>query len=269
MKRTHRTILITGSTDGIGRLAARHLAKAGHTVWVHGRNADKVARTAASIQDEAGREVHTVVADLADLDAVRRMGEELQERMPGLDTLINNAGVYRAPRPLTACGLDLRFVVNYLAPFVLTHRLLPLLQRSPDGRVINVSSAAQSPVSLRALRGEVRLSEYEAYAQSKLALTMWSVWLAGRHPDLTVIPVNPGSLLDTKMVREAFGHARAPAHMGADILCWLAVDETARSHSGQFYDNDLGAFTLPHPDARDAHKVARLIQATEEVLQAC
>ncbi|RMD72106.1 MAG: SDR family NAD(P)-dependent oxidoreductase [Bacteroidetes bacterium] len=189
--------------------------------------------------------------------------------MPRLDVLINNAGVFRAAEPITPCGIDVRFVVNYLAPCVLTPMALALLQKSADGRVINVSSAAQAPVSLRALRGEVRLGEYEAYAQSKLALTMWSVWLASRHAELTVIPVNPGSLLDTKMVREAFGHHRASATVGADILCRLALDQDVRRHSGQFFDNDLGAFTLPHPDARDAQKVARLIQATEEVLQAC
>lgn len=111
-----KTILITGSTDGIGKLAALNLAKAGHQVYLHGRDADKLA----SVIDEvkavatgvAADHIDGFVADLSDLNAVHEMAAEVNDKLSKLDVLINNAGIYTTSSPVTKDGLDVRFVVN-------------------------------------------------------------------------------------------------------------------------------------------------------------
>ena len=261
-----KTVLITGSTSGIGLLTARRFAEAGHRVCLHGRNSKKladVAKELASIGN--GQAVPQYVADFSDLGQVRAMAADIQREAPQLDVLINNAGVFMTANPKTAAGLDVRFVVNTLAPCLLTELLLPLLARAADARVISLSSAAQSSVSLAALRGETPLADYEAYAQSKLALTMWSADLARRHPAITAIAANPASLLDTNMVQEAFGHARASADVGADILFRLATAAEYAGKTGQYFDNDRGEFAPAHPDTLDASTSAEVVQAVRDL----
>ena len=156
--------------------------------------------------------------------------------------------------------------VNTIAPFLLTRRLLPLLGAS--SRVINLSSAAQAPVNLRALAGEVQLPDNAAYAQSKLALTMWSRALAlslGKDGP-SVVAVNPGSMLGTKMVKEAYGVAGGDVGIGADILCRAALSDEFATASGKYFDNDAGRFARPHPDALDANKSADVVRAIETIL---
>ena len=257
-------ILITGSTDGIGRLAAANLAREGHHIIVHGRSQQKVDATVAQLKSQATHyNIAGVVADLSDLRAVGAMAEEISANHQ-LDVLINNAGVYHSNA--TSTITDIRFVVNYLAPYLLTQKLIPLLEKSDDARIINLSSAAQSPVSLQALSGQKKLSVQEAYAQSKLALTMWSFALARKYSDMTIIPVNPGSLLNTKMVKEAFGQHWSSADKGAEILTALATKDIYKTQSGKYYDNDRGAFGPAHADAYDEHKIDELMLLTEDLV---
>ena len=172
-----KAILITGATDGIGLETARRLVSLGHHVLLHGRNSSKLERVEDRLSALAGRgSVESLTADLSVLADTEALATAVSERHAQLDVLINNAGVFAAPVTRTDLGLDVRFVVNTIAPYLLTQRLLPLLGRS--GRVVNLSSAAQSPVDVRALAGRVDLSDGQAYAQSKLALTMWSRRLA-------------------------------------------------------------------------------------------
>ncbi|MGB7394274.1 MAG: SDR family NAD(P)-dependent oxidoreductase [Pricia sp.] len=262
-----KTILITGSTDGIGKGAALKLAKDGHRVYMHGRNADKLANVVQAVQEESqNEEVHGFIADFSDLSAVRKMAGQVQENVGELDVLINNAGVYKSATQQNKDGLDMRIVVNYLASYVLTNELIPLLQKSVEPRLINLSSGAQSPVSLEALQGKERQSESQTYAQSKLALTMWSFHLAKKHPGIAVIAVNPGSLLNTKMVEEAFGNHWSPADKGANILYDLAASEEYQDISGKYFDNDKGAFGKAHQDAYEGDKIDRLVEVTDEIV---
>lgn len=208
-----KTILITGSTDGIGKLTALKLAKEGHTVYVHGRNAQKVEATVKAIAEVGSLDrVEGFVADLSKLNEVDAMAKSINSQVSKLDVLINNAGVLKSQQELAENGVDLRLVVNYLAPVLLTEQLLPLLQQSDAPRIVNLSSAAQAPVSLEALRGETSLGANEAYAQSKLALTMWSFNFAKQHPNIVTLAVNPGSLLNTKMAKEATDNI-GPQHL--------------------------------------------------------
>ncbi len=247
-----KTILITGATDGIGLETAKKLAADGHRLVLHGRNPDKLS----SSQQAIGGDTTTLTADLSQLSQVRKFSEEAREQLGQLDVLINNAGVYKMPNPITKDGLDARFVVNTIAPYVLTRALLPALGR--DGRVVNVSSAAQAPVDVAALNGERPLGDMDAYAQSKLAIVIWTQALATAHPNGPMfVAVNPGSLLASKMVREGFGVAGSDLSIGANILSDAALSDRFRGKSGNYFDNDSGAFAPPHHAAGNfAHNAA-------------
>ena len=276
-----KTILITGSTDGIGKLAALNLAKAGHQVYLHGRDADKldsvIMEVKAVATGAATNNIDGFVADLSDLNAVRDMAAEVNNKLAKLDVLINNAGIYTTASPVTKDGLDVRFVVNYLAPYVLTNALLPLLKKSNKARIINLSSAAQAPISYPAFAGNERLDDKDAYAQSKLALTMWSMDLADTVADdnINVIAVNPGSLLNTKMVDEAYGKYWSSADKGANILTELTISDEFANDTGKYFDNDIkdgangdarGEFGQPHANALNKDAIAELNRRTQEVL---
>ncbi|MEM1216360.1 MAG: SDR family NAD(P)-dependent oxidoreductase [Bacteroidota bacterium] len=263
-----KTILITGSTDGIGKLAALQLAKDGHTIYLHGRNGEKLKQTIAEIKTTSNNEnINGFIADFSEMAAVRAMAATVKNTVPQLDVLINNAGVYKSSTATTEEGLDVRFAVNYFAPLVLTQELLPLLRARKDARIINLSSAAQAPVSLNALVGNDQLATHAAYAQSKLALTMWSKHLAESEPNLTVIAVNPGSLLNTRMVREGFGMHRSPADKGGAILYELATQEKYSSASGKYFDNDIGTWGTIHPAGQNTSAVQQLLTQTTNWLR--
>ena len=181
--------------------------------------------------------------------------------------LINNAGVFKSSQSKNNEGLDLRFAVNYFAPYLLTNGLIQLLKNSTSPRVINLSSAAQSTVSLSALKGSEILSEQRAYAESKLALTMWSFAFAKAKPQINTIAVNPGSLLNTRMVAEAYGQYWSSADKGASIIYDLATLEKYKDSTGKYFDNDIGEFNTAHEDAYDEHKINELITATQVILE--
>ncbi len=259
-------ILITGSTDGIGFEAAKMLVEAGHDVLLHGRSPDKLKSAMAALSKTAGgRSVEGFVADLSRMADVERFAGEVSESRDKIDVLINNAGVY-TPGATTADGLDNRFAVNAIAPYLLTRLLLPTL--GSTGHIINVSSAAQAPVDLKALAGPPMLADGAAYAQSKLAITMWSRYLAASFGDAgpVIISVNPASMLGSKMVKNAFGVAGGDIRIGAEILLRLAVESEFGSASGKYFDNDIGQFGPPHADALNDSKCAQITDAIEIIL---
>ena len=261
------TVLITGSTDGIGLETARRMVSAGHRVLLHGRNPSKLDRALSELAALPGDgSVEGFNADLSDLSEVEALAQAVAGQHTRLDALINNAGVFVAPETRTGDGLDVRFAVNAIAPYLLTKRLLP--QLGSAGRVVNLSSAAQSPVDLEALAGKVELADGPAYAQSKLALTMWSRSLALELGDAgpVIVAVNPGSMLGTKMVKQAYGVAGADIGIGAEVLCRAALAPDFADASGRYFDNDSGHFASPHPDALDPRKNASVVRAIEEVL---
>lgn len=263
-----KNILITGSTDGIGLETAKALLSQGHHVLIHGRNPAKLEQAKKTLSRSTDHDsIETYVADLSRMADVEKLAKAVIAKHNKLDVLINNAGVYKTPEPISADGLDVRFVVNTIAPYLLTQMLLPLLDSS--ARVISLSSAAQSPVNPKALLGKVRVTDdFNAYAQSKLALTMWSrnMALTLKENGPIFIAVNPGSLLGTKMVKEGFGMAGNDIHIGSDILTRLALDDEFASDSGKYFDNDVGQFSSPHRDALDTKKSQEIVKAIETVL---
>ncbi|MEM0952845.1 MAG: SDR family NAD(P)-dependent oxidoreductase [Pseudomonadota bacterium] len=261
-----KTILITGSTDGIGWETAKSLAAQGHRVLLHGRSDEKLARAVSELTESSEQPVLGFQSDLADLSGQHSLAQQLLSSSIDIHVLINNAGVFKTQQPRLPSGLDARFVVNTLSPYKLVKQLLPYF---PDGaRVVNLSSAAQASLDLEALWGRKALSDGEAYAQSKLAITGWSHYL-GRslgNKQPAIIAVNPGSFLATKMVRDAYGSAGKDISTGVDILCRAALSDEFAEATGRYFDNDLGQFSDPHPDALDAQKNRVLIDAMEDIL---
>lgn len=264
-----KTILITGSTDGIGLETAKMLALQNHHVLLHGRNPDKLDKAKqmlVQLSNTNEEQIESYVADLSSMADVEVLAQTIIAKHQKLDVLINNAGIYTATHSTNSDGLDVRFLVNTFAPYLLTQRLLPLLDST--GRVINLSSAAQSPVDPRALVGQRQLSDGAAYAQSKLAITMWSRHLALslKENGPVVIAVNPGSMLASKMVKDAFGVIGNDIGIGADILCRAALDDEFAEVSGQYFDNDRRQFGSPHPDVLDPQKSQEIVEIIEKVL---
>ena len=262
-----KTILITGATDGIGLVTAQMLVEAGHHVLIHGRNPDKLAQVEASLNAISPKDkVISYRADLSILSEVKTLAEEILSNHPVLDAVINNAGIFGTANPITPDGLDARFAVNTVAPYLLTKMLLPAL--ATDGRVVNLSSAAQSTLNPDAIGQMVTLSDNAAYAQSKLAITMWSYYMGDSlKPDgPVVVAVNPKSLLGSKMVKQAYGIAGSDLSVGADILIRAALSDEFSNAHGKYFDNDIGRFAPPHPDASNRQKCQAVVDVIETII---
>ena len=222
-----QTILVTGSSDGHGKLVARELVDRGATVLVHGRHRRK---TEAAVEEIGA--AGALVADLAELDEVRRLADDIDE----LDTLVNNAGVIVPERRESADGHELTFAVNYLGHFLLTRLLLARL-REP-ARIVNVSSIGQHPLDFDDLGYERDYNSYLAYSRSKLAQVMFTIELAERlsDRDVTVNALHPATLMDTKMVTGAGVRPRSSVEEGAAATVRLVTDPELDGMSGRFYD---------------------------------
>lgn len=260
-----KTILLTGATDGIGLVTAEMLLSQGHKALLHGRNPNKLQQVEQQLKRRhPDAQIEIYLADLSDLKQVVAMADTIAAQHEHLDVLINNAGVYQLANPISPEGQDYRFIVNTLAPYLLTQKLLPLMNAA--SRVVNLSSAAQAPVSLEALQGKRPLSDNAAYAQSKLAITMWTRALSQQVAPM-LVAVNPKSFLGSKMVKEAYGVVGGDLSIGADILIRAALSEEFADASGKYFDNDSGNFAPPHPDALDSHKCAALMATIESLLK--
>jgi NAD(P)-dependent dehydrogenase (short-subunit alcohol dehydrogenase family) len=260
-----RTVFVTGATSGIGRATVELLARAGAHLIVHGRDLQKVARLVAQLA-ATGSSAQGVVADLASLEETARLAKEVAGRAPGLDVLINNAGVGfgsdKARREQSRDGFELRFAVNYLAPLLLSETLLS--RGLPRGVVINVASVGQAPIDLADLMFARGYDGILAYRRSKLALVMMSLDLAEQYPDLQVHALHPGTFLDTNMVREGGIHPLGPASRGAESIMAVLRGALAGGESGRYFDEQTPA--RAHAQAYDS-RVRRLSrQASLELI---
>ena len=241
MEPKDKTILVTGSTDGVGRVVAERLGAAGARVLVHGRDAGRGKATVAAIEAKGGK-AEFLGADLASLAEVRRLAEAVRARTDRLDILINNAGVgtggQGAKRQVSADGYELRFAVNYLAGFLLTSELLPLLKASAPARIVNVASAGQQAIDFDDVMLTHGYSGVRAYCQSKLAQILFTVDLAEQleGTGITVNALHPASYMDTTMVRQAGVTPWSSVETGADAILNLATSPALEGRSGRYFD---------------------------------
>lgn len=245
-----KIVLITGSTDGIGRQTALELACRGAHVILHGRNAERGRAAQEAIRAASGNlQVDLLLADLSSQQQIRRMAAEVHERYDHLHILINNAGVSTTERTLTEDGLEMTFAVNYLAPFLLTYLLLDLLKKSAPSRIITVSSKAHMRTTLDFdnLQGEKSFNCSHAYALSKLGNILFTFELAGRlsGSGVTVNCLHPG-VIDTKMMRLGFSYMHgADVEKGAETPVYLATSPEVANVTGQYFEDKRPAPTSP------------------------
>ncbi|GHO75483.1 3-oxoacyl-ACP reductase [Ktedonobacter sp. SOSP1-85] len=266
-----QTILITGSSDGLGKQTALALAKQGATVLLHGRDQQRLEASRQAILEETGNShVEAYLADFADLSEVRKLAQTLQAQHPRLDMLINNAGIgagkiAEARRELSRDGYELRFAINYLAPFLLTHLLLPCLRQTPPARIINVGSVGQSPIEFSDVMLERHYDPADAYRQSKLALTMFTFDLAEelKGEQITVNCLHPASLMNTRMVYESLGYALSTVEEGREAVMYLATSPALDNVTGKYFDQRRQA--RAHSQAYDLAARRRLQQLSEQL----
>jgi len=232
-----RIVLVTGSTGGLGRETARALARQGDHVIVHGRNAERGEALIAEIEAEGKGSARFYQADFASLAEARRLGETILEDYDRLDVLVNNAGIFlpnQAERRLSEDGYELHFQVNYLAGYVLTRMLTPLLEASAPSRIINVASG-QRPIDFDNLMLESGYDGRQAYFQSKHAQIMMTFALADELAarGITINAMHPSDLMDTDMVIEAGFEPQTSVKTGRDALLRL-VDEDVGT--GKFFN---------------------------------
>ncbi|MDR6660849.1 NAD(P)-dependent dehydrogenase (short-subunit alcohol dehydrogenase family) [Tardiphaga robiniae] len=257
-----KTALVTGATDGVGRYVALKLATAGARVIVHGRDEARANSLAEEISRIGQGSVAIHIADLSSLAEVRRFADVVAASEPGLDLLLNNAGVGSQnggpQRQTSVDGHELRFAVNYLSHFLLSYRLLPLLKSRSRSRIVNVASLGQSPIDFDDVMLEKRYDGSRAYGQSKLSQIMFTVDLA-KELEPSVITVNalhPATYMNTTMVRAAGTTPMSTVEQGGDAILRLATAADVSETTGRFF-NGLSKAT-PHSQAADDGARAQL-----------
>jgi NAD(P)-dependent dehydrogenase (short-subunit alcohol dehydrogenase family) len=262
-----KTALITGSTDGVGRMVAERLGADGWRILVHGRDRGRGEQVVAAVKKSGGA-AEFLQADLASLAEVRRLASAVQKTTKRLDLLINNAGIGsggpQGARQTSADGHELRFAVNYLSGFLLTHLLMPLLKNSAPARIVNVASLGQQAIDFDDVMLQNEYNGMRAYRQSKLAQILFTVALA---PELngsgvTVNALHPATFMDTAMVRE-FGTPISTVEEGADAILKLAVAPEMEGRNGLYFNGQNEA--QANAQAYDAQALQNLAALSFEL----
>ena len=233
-----KTILITGSTNGVGRYIAERLAAEGWRVIIHGRDRTRGEAVVERITNQGG-EARFLAADLSSLAEVRSLADAVRRDGDGLDALVNNAGIGTsgARRELSADGFELRFAVNYLAGFLLTRLLLPMLESRKSARIVNVSSAGQQAIDFSDLMLTRGYSGVRAYCQSKLAQILFTFDLANElaERDVTVNCLHPATYMDTTMVRLSGVRPMSTVEQGGAAILQLVESPALAARSGLYF----------------------------------
>jgi NAD(P)-dependent dehydrogenase (short-subunit alcohol dehydrogenase family) len=261
-----QVILITGSTDGLGREVARRLAADGHHVIVHGRNRERGAALVQEIEAEGRGSATFYAADFASLEAVRSLANDVLRDYERLDVLVNNAGIWARgddDRQLSDDGHEMQFAVNYLSGYLLTRMLLPLLKESAPARIVNVASTAQTPIDFDDVMMTRGYTGGRGYGQSKLAQIIFTMDLA-RELDgtgVTVTALHPSTLMDTQMVRDAGVAPRTTVDQGARALLQLITAPDIAT--GQYFN--VMAPARANPQAYDEEAQRRLRSLSDQL----
>ena len=252
-----KVVMVTGSTDGLGREVARRAGALGAHVIVHGRNQERGTAVVAEIAKEGKGRATFYAADFSSLDEVRSLAQTILRDYDRLDVLVNNAGIWLGQRQVSRDGHELQFAVNYLAGFLLTRTLLPRIVASAPSRIVNVSSLAQSPIDFNDVMLERPGRAAEGYGQSKGAQVLFTVDLAEelKEKNVIVTALHPATLMDTTLVRKAGARAHSSIEEGADAVMHQITGDV---QSGRFYDGLK--LSRPLAQANDASTRTRLRQ---------
>jgi NAD(P)-dependent dehydrogenase (short-subunit alcohol dehydrogenase family) len=262
-------VLITGATDGLGAALAAELVGAGAKVLIHGRDRERIDRTASEVGDGAAGSYR---ADFASLEEVGAMAERVLAERDRLDVLVNNAGIGttlpgEGRRLESDDGYELRFAVNYLAGFLLTGLLESLLVASAPSRIVNVSSAGQMAIDFDDVMLERGYSGTRAYCQSKLAQVMHTIDLAERLGDrrVTANCLHPATYMPTKIVFAARGSAVSSLEEGVQATARLVSDPSLDEITGRYFDglHEAGA----EAQAYDREARRRLRELSERLIE--
>ncbi|MBV9228566.1 MAG: SDR family NAD(P)-dependent oxidoreductase [Chloroflexi bacterium] len=241
---SEQIILITGATDGLGKAVAMHLAQDGATLLLHGRDDARGQQTIEEIRSQTGNNrLQWYRADFSSLAQVRSMAEQLTREQTHIDVVVNNAGIGTnlpggGKRMVSQDGYELRFAVNYLAPFLLTRLLLPRLLESAPARIVNVSSAGQAPIDFNNVMLERHYDGVQAYCQSKLALIMFTFDLAEElaTTGVTANCLHPATYMPTKMVLAARGSGVSSIEEGAQATLRLVTAPELEHVTGRYFN---------------------------------
>jgi len=262
MKMAGKTVLITGSTDGVGRYVATQLAISGAKVLIHGRDRARAATLSQEIKRAGGNEPAFYQADLSSLAGVRQLADAVLADYSRIDVFVSNAGIGSQNggpgRQTSADGFELRFAVNYLAGFLLAYRLLPLLKAAAPSRIVNVASLGQHPLDFDDVMITRGYSGSRAYAQSKLSQIMFTIDLAEelRDANVTVNSLHPATYMNTTMVRAGGITPMSTVEQGGAAILHLVSGDDMAGRSGLFFNGLQEA--RANPQAYDAAARRRL-----------
>jgi len=236
-----KTILITGASDGLGKQTALELAKSGAHLFLHGRNLEKTQLVADELVAQTGNDaIEVIIADFQSLKEVRGLAAELMKRTSKLDGLINNAGIFMKKRQISEDGFELTFVVNHLAPFLLTNLLLDLLKQSASARIVTVSSVGHKFVYLNPvdIQSKHFFWGWVNYCRSKLLNILFTFTLAQRLVGSQVVAncIHPGVIRNTNLTNTALITWGMSINEGAKSIVNLALSSKFEGLSGKYFD---------------------------------
>jgi len=270
-----KIILVTGATAGIGKATALALLGSGSTVVIGARDAARGEAARAELAARGGPDhVDVLTGDFASLASVRGMAESFRRKYPRLDVLINNAGVYRNKRELSADGLELMFAINHLAPFLLTNLLLDSLKSSEGARVLNITAPTTTKLNFDDLQGETKFDSLQAFGASKMGNLLFTFDLARRlegtevtvnalHPGLARTGLMDGSSFLLRLMLNAF--SASPEKAGAGIVK-AALGEQYANQTGNFFANGKEMKASDYAHDREVQK--RLWDVSEKLVKA-
>lgn len=265
MKMNGKTILVTGSTDGVGRYVARRLAEDGARVLIHGRDAARAKVLSDEIAKAGGAAPTFYQADLSSMSGTRALADAVKRDHQRLDVLVSNAGIGSQNdgpgRQVSADGHELRFAVNYLSGFLLAHLLLPLLKAAAPSRIVNVASLGQHPIDFDDVMITKGYSGSRAYAQSKLSQIMFTIDLADelRGAGVTVNALHPATYMNTTMVRAGGVTPISTVEQGGAAILHLVEGDDVADKSGLFFNGMSEARANPQAYDADARKRLRAL----------
>jgi NAD(P)-dependent dehydrogenase (short-subunit alcohol dehydrogenase family) len=264
----NQVILITGSTDGLGKGTATALASMGATILLHGRDKAKLEITSKEIKKASRNDrIKTYLGDYSSLAEVRRLAAEIQETNDNLDVLINNVGIGTGSpktiyqRELSKDGFELRFSVNYLAHFLLTNLLVPSLRQSAPSRIVNIASVGQDTIDFSNVMLDKGYNGTLAYRQSKTAIIMFTFDLAERlkKDNITVNCLHPATYMNTKMVREDIGKGIQSIQNGVNAVIYLATSSELNGVTGKYFDQKQESRAIQQAYDLSSRKELRLL----------